>query len=116
MTATQRVEVRDNPAKHRFEADLGDSLAVAEYALHPGKIIFIHTAVPPEHAGGGIGTALIKAGLDAARERGLKVVPVCPFFAAYVREHPEEQDLLDPSTRAKLGLELDEGEGAEPAD
>jgi predicted GNAT family acetyltransferase len=103
--ARRGVDVRDNPAKHRFEVDLGDSLAIADYALHPGKIIFIHTHVPAGREGQGIGTALIKAGLASARARGLKVVPVCPFFAAYIKQHAEEQDLLEPSSRERLGID-----------
>ena len=87
--------VSDNPEHRRFEINLGDSLAIAEYNLPQGMIMFTHTEVPPGHEGKGIGTALIKAGLAAARERGLKVIPICPFFAAYLQKHPEEQDLLD---------------------
>lgn len=96
----------DNPQKHRFEADLGDgSLAIAEYDLEPGKIIFTHTEVPAAHGGHGIGTALIRFALKAARERGLLVVPLCPFFAAYIKKHPEEHDLLDLRSRGMLGLD-----------
>ena len=65
----------------------------------PGAIRFYHTVVPEGHGGQGLGTALIEAGLSAARERGLKVIPICPFFAAYLRKHPEEQDLVDPGHR-----------------
>jgi predicted GNAT family acetyltransferase len=94
--------VHDNPERHRFEIDLGDAVAVAEYTLPEGIIMFTHTEVPPDHGGQGIGTALIRAGLKAARERGLKVIPICPFFAAYLQRHEEEQDLLDATWRARL--------------
>jgi predicted GNAT family acetyltransferase len=98
--------IRDNRQRHRFEADLGDgSLAIAEYTLPAGKIIVTHTEVPPAHMGQGIGSALIRFALASARERGLKVIPICPFFAAYIKKHVEEQDLLDPSYRKVLGLE-----------
>lgn len=98
--------IRDNPAQDRFEADLGDgTFAVAEYELFPDRIVFRHTGVPPQHEGRGIGSALIRFALKAARERGLKVIPICPFFAAYMRKHEEEQDLLTPSLREKLGLD-----------
>ena len=98
--------IRDNPERHRFEADLGDgSIAIADYVLRPGKILFTHTEVPPEHEGKGIGSALIRYALDAAREKGLQVVPICPFFAAYMQKHAEAQDLLDPDWRRKFGLE-----------
>jgi predicted GNAT family acetyltransferase len=79
-------------------------VAIAEYKLVPGKIVFTHTEVPPAHEGRGIGSALIGFGLALARERGLKVIPMCPFFAAYMKNHPDQQDLLDPPFRKVLGL------------
>ena len=103
MTAT--LTVRDNPERKRFEIDLGDgSLAIAEYTLPAGKIMFTHTEVPEAHEGKGIGTVLIRFALDAARERGLKVIPICPFFAAYMQKNADVQDLLDPAWRIKFGL------------
>ena len=104
--ATKPLVVHDNPDRHRFEIDLGDgSIAVAEYTLLPGKILFTHTEVPEGHKGKGIGTTLIRFALDAAREGGLKVVPTCPFFAAYMAKHADVQDLLDSVWRKKIGLD-----------
>ena len=98
-------QVRDNEERKRFEIDLGDgTFAFAQYNLIPGKIMFTHTEVPEAHGGKGLGTALIRAGLAAARERGLKVIPICPFFAAYMQKHREVQDLLDETWRTKFGL------------
>ncbi len=105
MTGTPAPEIRDNAERHRFEIDLGDgTFAFAEYNLIPGKIMFTHTEVPEAHGGQGLGSALIRFGLSAARERGLKVIPICPFFAAYMERHPEVQDLLDDTWRRKFGL------------
>lgn len=98
--------VRDNPEKHRFEIDIGDgNFAIAEYTLPAGKIMFTHTEVPQQHEGKGLGTLLIRHGLAEARRRGLKVIPICPFFAAYMKKHAEEQDLLDESWRVRFGLD-----------
>ena len=103
---TEPLLVRDNPERRRFEIDLGDgTFAIAEYTLRPGKIMFTHTEVPEAHEGKGIGTTLIRFALHAARERGLKVIPICPFFAAYMQKHAEVQDLLDPTWRTKFGLD-----------
>lgn len=88
------IEVRDNPAESRFEAHVDGEVAVADYRLEGDRILFTHTSVPPELEGQGIGSALIRAALAAARERGLKVVPLCSFVAAYVQRHPETRDLL----------------------
>ena len=97
--------VRDNAERKRFEIELGGgAFAFAEYTLPEGIIMFTHTEVPPVHEGKGIGKALIEAGLAAARERGLKVIPICPFFAAYMQKHAEVQDLLDDFWRRRLGV------------
>lgn len=94
---TNQQTVVDNPSRHRLEIDLGEgAFAFAAYNLLPGAIRFYHTEVPESHGGQGLGTALIRAGLASARERGLKVIPICPFFRAYLRKHPEEQDLIPP--------------------
>jgi predicted GNAT family acetyltransferase len=103
--AAPHYAIVDNPQKHRYEADLGDgSFAIAQYRLEPGVITFTHTEVPAAHEGQGIGSALIRFALASARDRGLRVIPVCPFFAAFFKRHAEEQDLLEPSWREKLGL------------
>ena len=96
----ERPIVVDNPSRSRFEIDLGGGeFAFAAYNLLPEAIRFYHTVVPESHGGRGLGTALIKAGLAAARERGLKVIPTCPFFRAYLKKHLEEQDLVPPEHR-----------------
>jgi predicted GNAT family acetyltransferase len=94
--------VRDNASASRLEIQLGDQIAFAEYRLDPRTITFTHTRVPEALRGKAIGTQLITAGLSLARERNLKVVPECPFFAAYIRAHPETEDLLAPAARAQL--------------
>jgi predicted GNAT family acetyltransferase len=104
--APSSYAIRDNAENHRFEIDLGDgSFAIAQYAVSEGKIVFTHTEVPPPHEGRGIGTALIRFALKSARERELKVVPICPFVAAYFKKHAEERDLLDSDWRHELGLD-----------
>ena len=108
------LNIRDNPDKHRFEADLGGGMAIAEYNLLSHAIMFTHTEVPEAHEGQGIGTRLIEFALAAARERGLQVIPICPFFAAYMKKHEEVQDLLTPAYAKILGVAAtsDEGEGS----
>jgi predicted GNAT family acetyltransferase len=97
--------VHDNPNRHRFEIDLGEgAFAFADYTLPAGKIMFTHTEVPSEFEGRGLGTMLIRFALDQARERQLQVIPICPFFTAYMRKHAEVQDLIDPSYRTLIGL------------
>lgn len=96
--------VQDNPAKHRFEYASQGEPAVAIYSLEDDVITFIHTLVPEALQGQGIAKQLVLVSLDSARERGLRVIPQCPVFAAYMRAHPETHDLLADEGRTLLGL------------
>lgn len=108
MMPDQTFRVSHDVERTRFEIDLGDNqFAFAEYNLLADSIMFSHTEVPASHEGQGLGTALIRAGLAGARERGLKVIPICPFFAAYMQRHAAEHDLLDDTWRRKLGVAAD---------
>lgn len=98
------TRVKDRPEKSRFEIALDGHRAVAIYELAPGTITFVHTLVPDALQGRGLARQLVLAGLASARERGLAVIPQCPVFAAYMRQHAETHDLLAPEGRALLGL------------
>jgi predicted GNAT family acetyltransferase len=87
-------EVRDNVDQHRFELAVDGHTAFSQYKLAPGMITFLHTEVPKELEGHGIGSRLVRGELEVARAQGLKVVAKCPFVAAYIKKHPEFQDLL----------------------
>lgn len=86
--------VIDNKAEQEFELTVDGYRAVAAYQLEGDTIVFTHTEVPPAIEGRGVGTKLIQAALDSARDRGLKVVPQCPFVRAYMEKHPETRDML----------------------
>lgn len=87
--------VKDNPAENRFELHVGGHVAATYYKKTPGVIIFVHTEVPEALGGQGIGSKLIRGALEAVRNEGLRVVPQCPFVAAYMKKHPEFNDLLN---------------------
>jgi predicted GNAT family acetyltransferase len=102
VTATaEQVTFADEPEHHRYEARLGDRVVgFATYRLQPGRITFLHTEVDASLEGGGVGSRLARFVLDDARSRGLQVRPLCPFIAAYIRRHPEYQDLVVPPPAA----------------
>lgn len=84
-----QIAVRMNEDAKRFEAQIGQHLAVIEYLKGPHRIIFTHTEVPPELEGQGIGSQLAKYALDWAVDNNLKIQPMCPFVRAYVLRHKE---------------------------
>ena len=87
-------DFRDNEERHRFELDVEGTTAFVSYRKTPGAITLVHTVVPPELGGKGVGSRLIKGALDQVRADGLKVIAECPFVKAFIEKNPAYQDLL----------------------
>jgi predicted GNAT family acetyltransferase len=85
--------VRDNKSLSRFELDVEDSVAFANYRLAPGAVIITHTETPRALRGRGFASQLVRGSLEHIRTDGLKVVAGCGFVADYLRRHPEFADL-----------------------
>ncbi len=90
------IEVADNPDKRRYEVTVEGEVAGASYYRDAdGVRIVTHTEVGDEFEGQGVGGRLIAGALDDIRARGLRIKPVCPFAAAYIKRHPEYGDLVE---------------------
>ena len=77
-------QVTDNQAASRFELGADGSLAELLY-----RLVLIHTEVPVELEGRGIGGALVTAAVDRAAREGLTLVPLCPFARGWLQRHPD---------------------------
>ena len=88
-------KVVDNPEQNRFEVETASGKATANYHLRDGVINFTSTEVPYDERGKGIASQLARAALDAARARRLRVIPTCPYMAAFIQRHNEYDDLLE---------------------
>ncbi|MBP8048217.1 MAG: N-acetyltransferase [Anaerolineales bacterium] len=91
---TSGLHVIHNAEKKRFEIQVDSYTAVLAYLLNGNIIVFTHTGVPPELEGRGIGSLLVKTGMQYAKEHNLKVNSLCWFVSGYIERHPEFQDLL----------------------
>ena len=93
------LAVVDNRERHRYELRVGDTVAgIVQYATEPGTVVLVHTEIAPSVEGEGLGSKLVAGALDDIRARGLEVVPLCPFAAAYIERHPEYADLVERDT------------------
>lgn len=97
------TQVQDNPERQRYELQTPEGTAIAAYHDDGGKRVFTHTEVPEALEGQGVGSQLVQAALDDARQQGLQVVPECPFVADYIEKHQEYQDLVPPEAWEGLG-------------
>lgn len=91
MTHTDgRPEVLDTPAESRLVVRDGGAEAELVYRRRADRLILVHTGVPDELGGRGIGGLLVRAAISKAVDEGLVVVPWCPFAATWLRTHPDE--------------------------
>lgn len=95
------ADVQNAPDRNRYEVTQDGKLAgFAEYQLiRDDRIVFTHTEIDPAFGGQGLGTVLVAGALADARDRELQIVPICPFVAKYVHEHPEYLPHLDERIR-----------------
>jgi uncharacterized protein len=86
------VKVLHFPERGCFEIRVDGLIAELTYSLHGDTITFLHTGVPSELEGRGIGGKLVKAGLEYARSNGFKFRSMCWFVSLYLKRHPEYQN------------------------
>ena len=87
----------DNPVDERYELWVGDEPAgQIVYRLREDAVALIHTEVADAFEGHGLGGKLVAGALANIRERGLRLIPICPFVRSYLERHPEQADLVAP--------------------
>jgi predicted GNAT family acetyltransferase len=94
--------ISNDEVNSRFEVQTGGETAFLAYRRVAGKLVLVHTQVPTEFAGRGIGSKLVRAGIEFASEQGLVVVPLCPFATNYIRRHQEYLNLVHPDYRSRV--------------
>lgn len=57
-------------------------------------IIIDHTEVEPAYTGKGIGKQMLYKIVEMAREKGIKIIPLCPFAASVFRKSDDIKDVL----------------------
>jgi predicted GNAT family acetyltransferase len=89
------AEVRRDDAANRYELVVdGRVIGIATYSERDGSIVVPHTEVDRGLRGRGLGAVLVKGVLDDVGERGLRIVPLCPFVGRYIDEHEEYGHLV----------------------
>jgi predicted GNAT family acetyltransferase len=92
------MQVEHDQAGNRFIARLESGEAELGYRQGGDRVLdLVHTFVPPESRGRGIGDALVREAFDHAREGGYRVIPTCPFVRSWVERHPEAGEVVEGS-------------------
>ena len=97
-------EIHDNAELTRYELPVDGEVAIVTYNLSPPNLMITETLVPERLEGQGIASRLAKHVLADAKARDLLILPVCPFFSAYLQKHPEHAEAVHPTYRGILGI------------
>jgi predicted GNAT family acetyltransferase len=81
--------VEDVPEESRFVYREHGAEAELVYRRNGKRFILVHTGVPDELGGKGLGGMLVEAALDRAKQEGLTVVPWCSFARGWLQRHPD---------------------------
>lgn len=88
-------QFRDDPARRRFELDEDGHTAFADYRISDGRLIIDHVEAPPPLRGSGAAGRLMAAIAAEARDRHLKISPLCGYAAAWLKRHPDAAERVD---------------------
>jgi uncharacterized protein len=97
---TRKNDVLAADASLRFHLMDKDAIVgFIEYYQYDRIVIVTHTEVHPELEGKGRGSELARRAVANFREEGRQIVPICGFFAQFLRKHPEYADAATPESR-----------------
>lgn len=95
-TPFEDIPLINNELSRQFELVIDHVKAKIEYDLQKDRIFLLHTEVPQALAGRGVGNAIVEKALQYIDANNLKLVPLCPFVAAFLKKHPDWKRLLAP--------------------
>lgn len=95
-TPFEDIPLINNELSRQFELVIDQVKAKIEYDLQKDRIFLLHTEVPQALAGRGVGNAIVEKALQYIDANNLKLVPLCPFVAAFLKKHPDWKRLLAP--------------------
>lgn len=85
----------ENAEQNRFELPLDGGTALVAYRRDGERLVLVHTEVPAEFGGQGIGSKLAKGVFELLRASGRKAVVRCEFLQGRLAKHPDYNDVVD---------------------
>ena len=87
----EALEIAYDAARSRVEVRRGGTAAgFLEFGLRADAAVLAHTEVDDLHV-----SALMEGALGLLRDRGYRIVPLCPRVRAFLHAHPDRQAGVD---------------------
>lgn len=87
-------DLRNDAARSRYEMDEQGLTSWADYRLRDGRLYIDYVESPVPLRGTGAAGRLMAALAEDAKQRGLKITPICGYAAAWLRRSKDYRELL----------------------
>jgi len=89
------IEIQHDADGFRFFTEKDGHTAMLSYRLTRDAVMELnHTFTPPSIRGHGIAAELVEQAVAFARSNGYRIIPYCSYVTAYLKRHPEHQDVV----------------------
>ncbi len=88
-----KLQVTHNEVENTFEVWIDGYLSKLDYIQDDKNFVITHVGVYPELRGQGVAGKIVEAALQYAKQKSLRVVPMCSYAAAYIRGNPQYLEL-----------------------
>jgi predicted GNAT family acetyltransferase len=92
----EKIEIINNESENRFEVLINGLLSKLDYIQDENTFVITHVGVAPELRGLSVAGKLTQAGLEFAKAKSLRVIPMCSYAAAYIQRNPQYAELTKP--------------------
>lgn len=90
-----KLQVTHNEVENTFEVWIDGYLSKLDYIQDDKNFVITHVGVYPELRGQGVAGKIVEAALQHAKQKSLRVVPMCSYAAAYIRRNPQYLELTN---------------------
>lgn len=94
METQVSLEVNDKNGYFHIDIDSKTEAKMTFVFAGSDKIIIDHTEVNEGHNGKGFGKMMVEKAVAFAREKNIKIIPLCPFAKKVFDKNPEYSDVL----------------------
>ena len=84
------MQLHENGHGKFYISDDDEQVGEMVFSISGNNLTVYHTEVSPKAEGKGLAKKLLASMVGYAREKELKVIPLCPFVLAQFTRHPDE--------------------------
>ena len=90
-----RLNISHDKENKRFTLNINDETAKVDYLVKDGKLLLVHSEVPYNLRGQGIGKVLVEKTFEKLTEEGYKAVAICSYIKAVAMRSEKWKSIIE---------------------